>query len=173
MQSGRGRHAAVLLFLGPQHLVLPLVGGVELGVEEDQFPLEFLALSYEVGEFLLVLLALGAEEDVGLDEVVPLPLQFLLPLEHLVLDLFLVGGALQLVEFLLRLDQLSLVLLDEGLLLVMEMLVQLGVQFLDGLVEGGLGLLDGVDRLFVFVLVFVLGGRGLAGGVLAESVSLH
>lgn len=129
-------------------LVLLFVGVVDLPVEKQQLFLEFLALRDEEGEFALVVLALAAEEHVGLDEFVALLLELLLPLDHLVLDLLLVGVGLELVELLLRLDQLLLVLLDQLCLLLVEVVVQLHVQLLDQTVQVGLCLLNILKRVF-------------------------
>lgn len=97
----------------------------------------------------------------------PLSLQFLLSLEHLVLDLLLIGCALEFVEFLLGLYQLQLVLLDERLLLVREVLVEFGVEFLDGAVQGCLGLVDHLGR------ILILCWGNLFGGLLLETIPLH
>ena len=63
-----------LLVIVGEDLVLPFGGGLYLRVEENKFPLELLALSNKVSKFLLVLLALGTEENISLDKLVPLPL---------------------------------------------------------------------------------------------------
>lgn len=123
-------------------LVLLLMRVVDLSIEEQQFLLQFLALCDKQCQFALVVLAFAAEEHVGLDEFISFLLQLLLPFNHLVLDLLLVGVGLQLVELFLRLDQLLLVLLDQLGLLLVEVVVQLEVELLDETVQVGLGLLD-------------------------------
>lgn len=115
------------LFLGclavTDDLVLLLMCVVDLSIEEEQLFLQFLSLRNQQCQFALVVLAFAAEEHIGLNEFIPFLLQFLLPFYHLVLDLFLVGVGLQLVEFLLRLDQLFLVLFNQLGLLLVEVVV--------------------------------------------------
>jgi hypothetical protein len=131
-----------LLDLG---VVLLAVGVIDLSVEEEQFLLEFLTLSDQKGKFPFIVLALITKEHIGLDEFMAFLLQLLLPVDHFILNLLLVGIGLQFIEFLLRSDQLLLVLLNQLRLFLVEMRMQLHVQLFNQGIEVGFCLLDGLD----------------------------
>ena len=123
LSGGRGSLGPLLVMVA-EHFVLSFGCGLYLSIEEDEFPLELLPLGNKVSKFLLVLLALGAEENISLDKLVPLPFELFFPLKHLVFDFLLISRALQLVQLLLGIDQLLFVLLQQGLLLTLKMLME-------------------------------------------------
>lgn len=100
----------VLNILIAHDLVLPLGGRVYLGIKEDQFPLQFLPLCNQIRQFFLIILTLGAKEDIRLNKLMPFPFKFLLPLQHLILNFLLISSTLQLIKFLLSINQFLFIL---------------------------------------------------------------